>query len=642
MSQDAYDPVVSHEVKGLAFGFSLHMGDFSTLVSDLEADPEGWFFSDDPQAPAPTDLLEKAVINMITDDFTVVPSTKKQGDVSRAMSMAIKTCLNEVCAKLPSTPRVLLIGAGYGNDVRRVLRAMSRAGKPGASFTCVEPSALRLHKCITENSGVYPILGEFNNVYPSLRTHPPFDLIVCTMSLQYVVGKRNPLVVAMSDLLNPTGKIVGTYFDHDSYYTSMLPIMREIGSSILVSPRSYDDTTVLGVHATRIYGTSFVDPYVNPCLVHDFAQRHCLSYELYRGVSALKRYGTSTLMRAVKSTSLTSSLVTLVVFGVPDRLVVHLPPVIKDREVDTEAFFGKARALSNKEIIHYRPGQYAVGIKRDGLRQYWTLDSRGLIGYRPDPLLIPAPMVPVVMQIEKTEDGTHYLVDAYCIDWVPGRVPFLRRQALCAEIIIFLEPYVKIFQNEFFVPMCESDIFWLQLKSMSTEGIIIVTLAPHFMEPFSDIRYSKPEFTVDVIDPDYKGLPPRIIETWVSTGEKVRDRPDKNFPNPDHVIKEIKSAPKLSEVWNYLLASADMTPLSDSELEVISSFDFNMSKWEPSQIMNLLYRRSVFPFPVLKVVSNTVIEAFDNAAFSHYKNERAVEAVAPPTFTQLPTGASYF
>jgi hypothetical protein len=232
------------------------------------------------------------------------------------------------------------------------------------------------------------------------------------------------------------------------------------------------------------------------------------------------------------------------------------------------------------------------------------------------------------MQVETLPSGLIYVVDAYYSSWCPGVVPFLVRQALCVTLVTHLSSVVSdLHANEFFVPTCSSDLIWIQLKSAHAEGLVLSPLAPHFVAPYSDIRYVKAVYTIDVASPS------GIVEVIASTSEKVRKRPDKTKPNSFVAAQEILKAPPLSVVWETLLRTADTTPLSTEELNVASSLEHSMSRWDPIQLSSFLYRRSVFTAEVMNRVASGVVDAYDTAAFDYYqeyfRNEDAFDLGLP-------------
>lgn len=593
LSEHAYDLKTAHTVHGRSLDVSCVNEDFSILVESL-SETDDWMFNTVEESDI-SDMLMKTYVDVMTHDFPVVPTKQLQGEISKSMSMNIKVALNSEVRQLPRSPNCLIVGSGYGNDVRRILRAYEKRGGYGnIRFVLVEPdndrrlqSELENRSDETKNIVVEHIAGKLDEVWPQVVAAGPFDIILATMSVQHLIGRDNDSVCNFSALLTTSGVLLGTHFDHDSYFANMVRILDEVGPILSVAPRSPLSGTRMGAHLTRLYTTRFLDPYVSGALVGDFALSNNLDYHYFRGVHAAEFYGERSLGRTAKSKSIMATVSSLVVLR--RMSMVHYPLMTTKQWVFDK--FPKARVVARSELHHFRVGQFAVAPKLDGVCEYWFLDSRGLV--TPDNHFPNCPSFPqpLCVQIEKAK-GKVYAVDIFLQEWLVKPVPFLQRLRLLESVSLLLFSYGLDAINDFVVPAHSDDIMMLQFSMSRHEGIVIIPLTPYWTKGFSEVRYAKWVLTCDKevskgVVVEFEAVPGKPD----AVGAPLRPREDKKVGNPKSTLNEIASAPSLSEVFSSLHSAASNAPLPQYLEPLLKASDV-FAKASTHDILSIIKYRS--------------------------------------------------
>jgi len=577
LSEEEYDLRSSHYVPGRAFEFSCEMDNFANFMDQFDGEEDGYlrFFAG---GIVQEDSLQICVQDMFEADWVPIATADLQSDVSKAMSTSIKCVLNDEVTRLPQEPNVLVIGSGFGNDVKRVSKALASSGRDKFKVVAIEPNDTRIRQSKAENPDVVHICADYEHGFEKVRFYGPFDLILGTMSTQHIIGQTNFGAGSLADLLAPDGVFLGSYFDHDSYFSLLPSVLSEVGASIMVGHLVQDTNMVLGYYPCTISGKTFEDPYVNGALVAKFAADHNLDYRNYRGRAVLKRFA-QTVKRSARSYSSTIGLVSIVRMCHVQSLefsldTVGLPPIIKP-----------ACIIQVSDLLHLRVGHYVLSPKLDGIRRIAHLaNGKIIIGELTYPSV--SYKHACTLQLEETNEAFH-LVDVQFEHWID--VPFPRRYAVMVVLASLLCLPKPVLVNEFFLPLSAADLFGFFLKVRSCEGFMVGNLTSHCPGLFSDFLYVKQRPTIDIAGSS------GIEEHFVTRSGPVffRPRPDKAWANPLTQLVHTRESPAYDFVLRVLLQHACDVPISGYLEELLQLADF--SSCGPAQVAQLTLASHLIP-----------------------------------------------
>jgi len=537
----------------------------------------------------------------MTHKFDPVATGEVQGDVSRKMGVNMLIALNEICAPMSGHVRVLIIGAGYGNDMPRIKLACKNAHS--VSFVCVEPSATRIKQLEREaahfRSGVKTICGTFRATYDEAALHGPYDVVVATMSAQHVFGRSWEPGNPFAEIFSERGVFIGSYFDHDTYFSCEPQCVTESCGNIAVARLMPDEDTdspaILGVKRTQVFGTTFDDPYVTPELIYLFSSRNHMQTQLYRGKSIHLAFSKSFSSIPHHKQLINSALpsVTSVIISRPLQ-DYPVPCVCNDRLASVPSLL-KGKMLKSTDIPHFRAGNYAVAVKRDGIGQILVIDGRGLsvdnVVLRPLSVQFARP---IAIQVERDRDGPeHY----WALDMLPESFTypdmlFSFRYAFMAAVVNFLRAQKFPIDVNIHVPVRRPvDLAkWASSGPFQKhhEGMVLVPFAGIPYGGYSATRYLKRVPTVDLLDadkvireypverksavvkckfeqtalfatcPECRPDKTHLTDIAVISKTPLRDRPDKKQPNPEFIVQEILTAPSIYAAASELMLQCDI------------------------------------------------------------------------------------
>lgn len=557
--------------------------EFRKLVNDLRARPKtnAILMPEDMNLPASLVDTFEAVLQ---DSYLPGPTRVNQSELSAAMGAPFKVLLARAMTNRVSG-RVLVVGSGYGHDVRRVLvNAQTRR----FSFVLLEPQKERLDQSEKELSSEFPnvqieyVHGTFESYFSNIVGK--FDLILACNSFQFLCGVHQSPFVKLSDCLSSDGVMIGSYMDHDSYFSYFSQIGDAYSHAITVS-RILGDTrntknSILGSREVNVYGTTFIEPYVTPEVVNSFALHHGLSYSIYRGkgLAAILRSDPSNY-RALKGHINTpgSSMMTTVVLK---KASLVLKPVKDSSSLLTSPQLLPFRHLSYKNIPHYRAGNYYYAIKRDGVCGTVTIANGCWSESWNDGIKSEIKIdlyfdKPVYIMCERMNDGTIYVTDLLAETFGDLDTPFILRYTILEAMFINLKNCANLARKQFFLNVhqpvrSKADIDMMRLcardhiegpkKDEPFEGFMLIPMVGTVYGGYQAGVKLKVTRTIDVMTSlgvveEHAVDDDNISGPLIPTG---RMRPDKTFGDDSRVVSEIRRAVPWSVAFDLLESESNI------------------------------------------------------------------------------------
>jgi len=555
--------------------------------------------------------------------FEVTPVIEKQHDISKAVVAPLVSFINTELPKLGDCPHILILGAGPGKDIPRLMHA-SFHGK----ITAVEPDK---EHCVTLRTipGVKVFEGTFSDVRLKL-IHQKFDMVIANMSIHYILGVRSgaQLPPFLQETLTDAGVFYGSYFDVETIKSVYLSKSQHFGKSILYlgddpAARMYGEIASRSVARVSVSGRVFSDPVVEISDVYAlFESVPYIDMNVYEGNDLVKGVGERGslypvppgfknailrpelgLLRCVVARKVNS-------FKPASMGYAPLPSIMKEKDVDgvvlamSSVSPNKGKIAISRDLLYLDANTNWLGEKHDGIPGKLYSRQGNISILSEDGKAFTLKGVPrtnnltYILQVEIMKDGKIIVLDVILPPW--GQTgPFISRWR-------WLEKVMELYQIPVYVQKWVSmdDVEGvLKLVMDAKEGVVMQSLlAPPGMITgrAGSARYVKRVRTVDVLTEN------GVVE-YDLLGKKVRSRSDKTSGNTAAQKRRIDSAVSYEDFLAYIfmryigVLDGDWAKLKADMENVVPP-----SKWSTDQL--LLFHTNRNEFIVRYLVNKTSTE----------------------------------
>jgi len=228
---------------------------------------------------------------VLDHDYIPAPPTDRRNELALAFVAPMIAVINKEVKRFP-TYTALILGAGIGKDIARVRRA-----NPGITkLVCVEPHEARFNRLVKDNPGVLAFNAPVRKCLGRVADEGPFDLIVCNMSLHYIMGVKSgaEFVRMIPRLLTPRGFLFGSFVDIPSVKASGVCQHTKFGHSILYlsetkkDKRWVNDPPINGIAEISMAGINFSDPYLTIEQYYDAFKDIPVNVNIYDGAAIVR------------------------------------------------------------------------------------------------------------------------------------------------------------------------------------------------------------------------------------------------------------------------------------------------------------------------------------------------------------------
>lgn len=674
---------------------------FQTLVEEVSIHTRGKYTNFAPfdeleiAHPEPARIALEELSNIIKHDYLPVNVREKQGVISSAFVSPLLGFLDhELVNRQQVDIPILIMGAGVGKDIRRIVKRIHGT----ARIVAVEPDVKAFATMMADYPRVHGINASVNDSLGTIRDLGPYEIIISNMSAHYVFGvSSGPLVAkALQQLLTRTGIMYGSYVDSYMVKQSGQQQMLKTGHSVTYVGESYTDICygerpIIGVATIGVAGKLWQDPIIDASLLHSHFENTSLSVNVFDGHTVLfgpdhgsPIYKAPELMtKSLNRPELSFFRCILIAHKVsPVNTPYTLPVSLVESKSDGTPMavalfpFNKGRALQPYESQYIHHKHTWVAEKKDGIMAKLAHNNKSLEiitqdhkSYKVFDFTSPIPDE-FILQVElvvtnsdhpftvEVGTGRYWIIvtDVLKAPW-GARGSFLNRWSWLRYVYDNIKPFkmVREVPGDLTSKMVRSVREWpfvlQEWASLDTirafeiirdakEGVVFQSLsAPpgSIKDGLGSARYVKRVKTIDIRQAG------RIVEVEFLTHAFVRNRPDKTCPNPELVVKGIRDAVTYDEITAHLFylmvgsLGANYQQITENLVSQVplSSWDVCDLMWlyrnRDDQKLNALYPQSMKFFKELFLVS-ACQDAFKRVA---HEETQVVRAAVEHRYTPL-------
>jgi hypothetical protein len=617
---------------------------FQTLVEEVSQHTHGKYKNFVPfeeletAQPEPARIALEEISNIIKHDYLPTNVREKQGVISSAFVSPLLGFLDhELVNRHQEDIPILIMGAGTGKDIRRILQRVHGTVR----IVAVEPDVKAFSMMMAAYPSVRGINATVNDALGTIRDLGPYEIIISNMSAHYIFGVNSGPLVAktLEQLLTPTGIMYGSYVDSYMVKQSGQQQMLKTGHSVTYVGESYSDLCygerpIIGVATIGVAGKLWQDPIIDASLLHSHFENTSLSVNVFDGHTML--FGPDHGSPIYKAPEImTKSLNRPELSFFRCMLVAHkmapvntpytMPVSLVESKSDGTPMavalypYNKGRALQPYESQYIHPKNTWLAEKKDGIMAKLAHNNKSLEiitqnhkSYKvfdftspiPDEFILQVELVPTTVDhplVVEVGVGSYWVVvtDVLKAPW-GARGSFLNRWSWLRYIYDRIKPFkmVREVPGDTTSKMVRETREWpFVLQEWATldsirafeiirdakEGVVFQSLsAPpgSIKDGLGSARYVKRVKTMDIRQAG------RIIEVEFFTGKFVKYRPDKVNPNPEAVIKGIRDAVTYDEMTAYLFylmvgaLGADRSKISENLVAQLP-----LSQWDICDLM---------------------------------------------------------
>jgi len=597
--------------------------------------------------PQPVRFLVDEFKNILNDDHIPINIREKQSEISKAYIAPFVGFINKELVNR-ATPhsakrRVLIMGAGEGKDIRRLLSSLHY----GLEIVAVEPDDRASQVLEATYANVLLLKCTMKDALFDLYSMPKFDIIIANMSFHYCMGVESAPMIAkfIDERLNLGGICFGSYIDVPSVkYSGMIQCLKN-GHSVTYLGESkrelYGEKPVFGVATISVAGRLWEDPYFDISYLYDLLAGRSFSFNVYTGHDMLigpqdvnPHVHVKGFANALKRPELSMYRCVIITKNLAPYNIPYSPPVslVDTRETGLVERamvvpFNKGLPLEPWETQFVNVEGCWIADKKNGIAAKLVyVDGAIMVLVKGRSLTVPGfqnqAQLSFVLQVELIETASKaQLVDGDLNYWIVvtdvlvapwGRTgSFISRWRWLEDLYVNRKPQWK--SNKLVTQMewpfvlqrwyALNDPESVQMLFEAKEGVVVQSL----VAPPSAIRgnagsahYVKRVWTIDV-----KG-PAGIEERRLVDNTFVRNRPDKDKPNPPNVIEKIARAVRYDEFIVFVLARV-VGAMDASHKRVMQHVlrGRHMSQWAPADLVWAYVNKDN---PVLSMVAPDIVK----------------------------------